>query len=197
MFSRFLRGRRAAMWAGVASLALLSGCQQAAVREFRSAEAVAVDETAMARAIDGNTLVLRDRGEAIYFSSKLATFLTRAERGNVFRRLIGQEVEIEGAFLARRLGAEGVEDLGGIGAVTPGHAGGVALAIIRTYAGEDRVVDFFARPREMMAVSITGFGEHLSCRATPWVSSRREGFSPGDFVQERCELRKGRAFDTG
>lgn len=145
-------------------------------------------------AIDGNTILLKERGEAIYYSSKLATFLTRAERSDAFRRLIGREVVSEGAFLAESEADGGVTQRSGIAAVTAKSEAGVALALIRTFDGEDRIVDLFARPREMMAIAVVGFGEHVSCQATAWVSSKQANFSKSDFEHTRCEIRQGRVF---
>lgn len=145
-------------------------------------------------AIDGNTILLKDRDAAIYYSSRLATFLTRAERSDAFRRLIGREVVSEGAFLAEIEVDGDMEQRSGIAAVTAKTDSGVALALIRTFDGEDRIVDLFARPREMMAIAVTGFGENVSCRATEWVSSKKTEFTPSDFRKTRCELRRGRVF---
>lgn len=186
---------RVLLW-GVLSgpaLAALAGCAAQKAAPV-SRPPVAYDTAAPAQSVDGATLILLDRGEALYFSSKLATFLTMAERRDVFRRLIGREVALEGAFLARRTVGGDVQDLGGIAAATSAHEGGVALAYIRTFANEDRVVDFFARDREMRAVSLTGFGDDISCLVTDWVSSKQTTFSARDFERERCRLVQGRAF---
>lgn len=187
------RGAAAAPYAAFGAFALLlSGCQAqkaGGAPPDRSAAAVSWSEAAPATSVDGATLVLTRSGERLYFSSRLATFLSRVERGDVFRRLIGREVALEGAFLA----TDGAVQRGGIAAATTaGHEGGVAIAYIRTYPGEDRVVDFHAREREMRAISLVGVGDHISCMATGWVSSKQAVFSRSDFVQEPCRLLQGR-----
>ncbi|MEO1329624.1 MAG: hypothetical protein AAFW46_08180 [Pseudomonadota bacterium] len=172
----------------------LSACQTSKTAQYQTAPRVELAQDTPVGGIDGNTIVLRDRGEALYFSSKLSTFLNVAERRDVFRRLIGREVLTEGAFLAERRRNGQVEQLSGIAAVTSKTDSGVALAVIRTFEGEDRIVDLYARPREMMAIAVVGVGRHVSCRATPWVSSKTASFTQADFQPARCELRRGRSF---
>lgn len=159
-----------------------------------TAPSIEIKQGDIIAAVDGNTIILRDRGDAIYFNSQLSTLLTARERNVLFHRLIGSEVEAEGAFLAVTPSAPVKERIGGIAAATTDPTGNsVGLVLIQTFPGDDRVVDLAARPRLYMTLSLTGFGTHVACEATPWlridVSSKVE-----NFESERCEVRRGRIF---
>jgi hypothetical protein len=176
-------------------LALLNACVTSAPITSTAPNAP-IPEGNIIAAIDGNTIVLRDRGDAIYFSTQLATLLTARERNILFHRLVGAEVEAEGAFLAVTPSAPARERIGGIAAATtdPNHSS-VGLVLIQTFPGDDRVVDLAARPRRYMALSLAGMGEHVSCEATPWLRIDVPS-NVDNFESERCELRRGRIFSV-
>lgn len=183
----------------IAGLCVLMGLLNACAGAERiptSAPKIQIAEGNIIAAIDGNTIMLLDRGDAVYFDTQLSTLLTARERNVLFQRLIGSEVEAEGAFLAVTPSAPGKKRIGGIAAATtdPTH-NSVGLVLIQTFPGDDRVVDLAARPRLYMGLSMTGFGTHVACEATPWlridVSSKVE-----NFESERCEVRRGRVFSV-